>query len=85
MYPPDDHEYDHNMFSTVQHHIVFTARAENDALVALQHTPGVTDEDTYEIVIGGDKNTRAVIRTGRYGDAVARVEVDGLLSPDEDR
>ena len=85
MYPPDDHEYTHNMFVTVQHHIVFTVRAKNDALLALQHVPGVTHEDTYEIVIGGGGNTWAGIRNERYGQPVASVSIDGLVSENEDR
>ncbi len=73
------------MFSTVQHHIVFTVRAKNDALLALQHIPGVTNTDTYEIVIGGTSNTLAAIREGLFGPEVAREPISNLVSEDEDR
>ena len=85
VYPHDDHLYIHNVFVTTQYHIVFTARGKNDALLALQHIPGETSTNTYEVVIGGGGNTRAIIRKGLFGPEVANEYIDGLLSENEDR
>ncbi len=70
---------------TTQYHIVFTARGKNDALLALQHVPGVTDTNTFEVVIGGGGNKRAIIRKGLFGEEVKNENIDGLLSENEDR
>ncbi|XP_046377746.2 uncharacterized protein LOC124149944 [Haliotis rufescens] len=43
----------------------FKVRAENDAFVALLQEDGVTNQNIYEVLIGGWHNTRSVIRTGK--------------------
>ncbi|XP_071084712.1 uncharacterized protein [Haliotis cracherodii] len=42
----------------------FKVRASNDAHLALLRDDGVTDQNIYEVVIGGWGNTQSVIRTG---------------------
>ncbi|XP_067668468.1 uncharacterized protein [Haliotis asinina] len=46
----------------------FQVRAESNVHVALLQEDGVTCSNTYEIVIGGWKNTQSVIRKGRHND-----------------
>ncbi|XP_048247355.1 uncharacterized protein LOC124145114 [Haliotis rufescens] len=42
----------------------FKVRASNDAHLVLLQADGVTDENAYEVVIGGWNNTQSVIRKG---------------------
>jgi hypothetical protein len=62
--------------------VCFTARAHSDVHVALSPDVGNAD-GMYEIVIGGWKNTRSVIRRGAQGVEIANAPV-GLAAPDGD-
>ncbi|XP_046325976.2 uncharacterized protein LOC124110679 [Haliotis rufescens] len=62
--------------------LVFWLRASNDAHIALVANDGDTDNNMYEIVIGGLSNTKSVIRESKQGTNEA-FALHKPLSPDQ--
>ncbi|XP_071086461.1 uncharacterized protein [Haliotis cracherodii] len=62
--------------------LVFWVRASNDANIALVANDGDTDNNMYEIVIGGFGNTKSVIRESKQGTNEA-FALHKPLSPDQ--
>ena len=58
----------------------FRVRACHDAHVLLSEQPGITNVTTYEIIIGGWKNTQSVIRRAIKGENKAAINRTGLLA-----
>lgn len=50
--------------------VCFSIKAKSDAHIALSSVYGDTERKTYEIVIGGEDNTKSVIRDGGQGNTV---------------
>ncbi|XP_067668071.1 uncharacterized protein [Haliotis asinina] len=62
--------------------LVFWIRAANDAHIALVANDGNTDNNIYEVVIGGFRNGKSVIRESKQG-ANEAVALHKHLSPDQ--
>ncbi|CAH1794507.1 unnamed protein product [Owenia fusiformis] len=84
IYTPNDYNFKHGWFSVQNtNHIVLKIQACNDAHIALMTTPGVDSADTYEIVIGGWRNTKTVLRPSKGGKPMATALTRDILSCDE--
>ena len=63
-------------------YITIDIKACNDAHLALSATPYNRDADTYEIVLGGTKNTKSAIRSKPLGKNEVEKETKGLMECD---
>ena len=68
LYTPSDKGYQYMWMSSDSHFFTFRVKACHDATVGLSQEPGVTTDNTYEVIIGGRKNTATFIRKIFAGD-----------------
>jgi len=80
-----DYQYLPEVAVSKKSDVTFRVRAGADAHVALSTVYGDTDRKTYELVLGGWKNSRSAVRYGGRGPVVAQVNTPGLLDPDDFR
>ena len=70
---PDDYRFKHGWLQVAdRRHVVFRVLACNNSHIALAQFED-TESKTYEVVIGGWKNTQSAIRTERLGALKATV------------
>ncbi|KAI0235762.1 hypothetical protein LSAT2_013711 [Lamellibrachia satsuma] len=74
-----------NVFIPGNEYFRFQVLACHDVTVALSAVPGVTDRQTYEVLIGGAQNNLSEIRTHDSGQPAAQNTTPGLLDCDEYR
>ena len=82
---PNDYQFTHGwMMVRDKEGIVVQVMACNDAHVVLMDIPGEGTK-AYQVIIGGWKNTRSVIRDRFMGDIRVDVKTPGILSCNESR
>ena len=79
------YDYAYAWITVLSQNITFTVRACRDAHIALSKTRENVRADTYEIVIGGWGNSKAVIRRAVQGKPVSEVTIPDLLHCSEFR
>lgn len=74
------YNYGQTMFTVSEDFIVFSVQANNDAFILLMGFPDDYDRETYEILIGGARNTVTEIRPGIMEEAVQRKNTPNILN-----
>jgi len=80
---PGDNQHTKMWLTTVTPYIEFEFQSCSDLKVALSTNPKDITSNTYEIIIGGWKNTKSVIRRGIMQSTVAEADSPDIVSCDE--
>lgn len=79
-YTPTSYQYKNVWYSAVESKVIsFKVRACTDVYIALTKYFGITDSGVYEVLIGGQGNSKVEIRYGVGGTLLAEKSISNLL------
>ncbi|CAD5121951.1 DgyrCDS10412 [Dimorphilus gyrociliatus] len=80
VFTPNVYNYDKTWFMPQKEYVEFGVQICHDAHIALSQEAGVTNKNTYEIVLGGGRNTFSEIRRRRQGSTAVHVRTRNIVN-----